>query len=175
MRGAQVPRLGEAPSGHAQSLSHVQLFKPVICSRQDPLSFSRQEYCSGLPFPFPRDHPSPGIKPRSPPLQADSVLSEPPGRPFKSKVNTKLSKTKEEMGPNFRPGLLRFGKASQIIGSRCVLTTCIIAYEQSVHPECVLTTYIVFPVPWIQIMSKICEVWGLHPDRREETLKNSTH
>ena len=120
--------------------------------------FSRQEYWSGLPFPFPGDHPGPGIKPRSLSLQADSVPSEPPGKPFKSKVNTKLSKTKEEMGPNFRPGLLRFGKASKIIRNRCVLTTCIIAYEQSVHPECVLTTYIVFPIPRIQIMSKTCEL-----------------
>ena len=87
-----------------------------------------------------------------------TVPSGPPGKTFKSKVNTKLSKTKEEMGPNFRPGLLRFGKASKIIGNRCVLTTCIIAYEQSVHPECVLTTYIAFPIPRIQIMSKTCEV-----------------
>ena len=46
-----------------------------------PLSmeFSRQEYWSGLPFPFPRDLPDPGIKPQSPASQADSLLSEPPG------------------------------------------------------------------------------------------------
>ncbi|ELR56381.1 hypothetical protein M91_00117, partial [Bos mutus] len=32
-----------------------------------PLSmeFSRQEYCSGLPFPSPGDLPNPGIKPIS--------------------------------------------------------------------------------------------------------------
>ena len=30
------------------------------------MEFSRPEYCSGLPFPFPGDLPSPGIKPRSP-------------------------------------------------------------------------------------------------------------
>ena len=49
---------------------------------QAPLSmgFSRQEYWSGLPFPSPRDHPGPGIKPRSPTLQADSLLSEPLGK-----------------------------------------------------------------------------------------------
>ena len=62
------------------------------------------------------------------------------------------------MGPNFRPGLLRFGKASKIIKRRYVLTTCIIDYEQSVHPECALSTYVVFPVPRIQIMSKTCKV-----------------
>ena len=35
---------------------------------------SRQEYCSGLSFPSPRDLPDPGIKPGSPALQADSLL-----------------------------------------------------------------------------------------------------
>ena len=37
------------------------------------MGFSRQEYCSGLPFPSPEDHPDPGIEPRSPALQADSL------------------------------------------------------------------------------------------------------
>ena len=40
--------------------------------------FSRQEYWSRLPFPSPGDLPNPGIKPKSPTLQADSLLSEPP-------------------------------------------------------------------------------------------------
>ena len=31
-------------------------------------------------FPFSRDLPTPGIKPRSPPLQVDSLPSEPPGK-----------------------------------------------------------------------------------------------
>ena len=41
---------------------------PWTVARQAPLSmeFSRPEYCSGLPLPFPGDLPSPGIKPRSP-------------------------------------------------------------------------------------------------------------
>ena len=49
---------------------------------QAPLSmgFSRQEYWSGLPFPSPRALPSPGIEPRSPALQADTLSSEPPGK-----------------------------------------------------------------------------------------------
>jgi len=48
-------------------------------AHQDPLSmeFSRQEYWSGLPCPPPGDLPNPGIKPRSPALQADSLPSEP--------------------------------------------------------------------------------------------------
>ena len=46
------------------------------------LGFSRQEYWSGLPFPSPGDLPDPGIKPRSPVLQADTLTSEPPGKQF---------------------------------------------------------------------------------------------
>ena len=50
-------------------------------AHQAPLSieFSRQEYWSGFPFPSPGDHPDPRIKPKSPALQADSLLSEPHG------------------------------------------------------------------------------------------------
>ena len=48
--------------------------------RQTPLSsgVSRQDYWSGLPFPFPGGLPDPGIKPKSAALQADSLPSEPP-------------------------------------------------------------------------------------------------
>ena len=66
-------------------LSRVQLFvTPWAVDCQAPLSmeFSRQEYWSGLPFPSPGDLPNPGIKPRSPTLQADSLPSVPPGKPI---------------------------------------------------------------------------------------------
>ena len=58
-------------------VSHVQLCDPVDLARQAPLSmgFSRQEYWSEQPFPSPGDLPDPGIKPRSPTLQADSLPS----------------------------------------------------------------------------------------------------
>ena len=41
-----------------------------------PMEFSRQEYWSELPFPSPRNLTHPGIKPRSPALQADSLPTE---------------------------------------------------------------------------------------------------
>ena len=44
------------------------------------MGFSRQEYWSGLPFPG--DLPNPGIEPGSPTLQADTLTSEPPGKPI---------------------------------------------------------------------------------------------
>ena len=45
------------------------------------MELSRQEYWNGLPFPSPGDLPNPGIEPGSPALQADSLPSEPPGKP----------------------------------------------------------------------------------------------
>ena len=42
------------------------------------MGFSRQEYCSGLPFPSPGDLPDPGIKPRSPALAGGFFPAEPP-------------------------------------------------------------------------------------------------
>jgi len=44
------------------------------------MGFSRQEYWSGLPCPPPGYLPNPGIKPRSPTLQMDSLPAEPPGK-----------------------------------------------------------------------------------------------
>ena len=67
-----------------KSLSCVQLFAtPWTITYQTPLSmgFSKQEYWSGFPFLSPGDLPDPGIKPRSPALQADALPSEPPGKP----------------------------------------------------------------------------------------------
>ena len=63
--------------------SHVQLFAtPWTVAHQAPLpmGFSRQEYWSELPFPSPGDLPHPGIEPRAPILQADSLPSKPPGK-----------------------------------------------------------------------------------------------
>ena len=62
---------------------------PTLCNPMDytpSVEFSRQEYWSGLPFPPLGDLPDPGIEPRSPPLQADSLPSEPPGKPAKVKT-----------------------------------------------------------------------------------------
>ena len=70
-----------------QSLSHVPLFAtPWTVAHQAPQSmeFSRQECWSGLLFPSPGDIPNPGIESRSPPLQSDSLPSEPPGKPIQA-------------------------------------------------------------------------------------------
>ena len=49
----------------------------LICSQVCGLwDFPRQEYWSGLPFSSPEDLPDPGIEPRSPASQTDSLLTE---------------------------------------------------------------------------------------------------
>ena len=45
------------------------------------MGFSGQEHWSGLPFSSPGDLPDPGIESGSPALQADSLPTEPPGKP----------------------------------------------------------------------------------------------
>ena len=70
-------------------LSRAQLFETqwtVACQAPLSMEFSRQEYWSGLPFPPPGVIPDPGIEPGSPSLQADSLPSEPPGKPMPSLV-----------------------------------------------------------------------------------------
>ena len=66
-----------------KSLSRIRLFAtPWTVAYQAPpsMGFSRQECWSGLPFPSPGDLPDPGIEPGSLTLQADALLSEPPGK-----------------------------------------------------------------------------------------------
>ena len=65
-------------------LSRVRLFATpwtVAYQASPSMGFPRQEYWSGLPFPSPGDLPDPGIEPRSPTLEADTLTSEPPGKP----------------------------------------------------------------------------------------------
>ena len=73
--------------------SRVQLFLTLwIIALQAPQSMgpSSQEYWSGLLCPPPGDLPNPGIEPRSPALQADSLPSEPPGKPIIPHAAAKL-------------------------------------------------------------------------------------
>ena len=69
--------------GCTSPLSRVRLFAtPWTVAHQTVLSmgFSRQEYWSGLLCPPPRDLPNPGIEPKSPVSQADSLPTEPIGK-----------------------------------------------------------------------------------------------
>ena len=93
-----------------KSLSRVRLFaSPWTIAHQSPLSmgFSRQEYWSGLLFPSPGDLPNSGTEPESPVLQADALLSEPPGKPLKRK------------GPSFFCTAVRGCKVSKCCSPWC--------------------------------------------------------
>ena len=56
---------------------------PWVVARQVPLSMEilQAKYWNGLPFSSPGDLPNLGTEPRSPALEADSLPSEPPGKP----------------------------------------------------------------------------------------------
>ena len=74
---------------HAVVLCLVTQLCPTLC---DLMGYSppgssvhgdspgKKEYWSGLPCPPPGDLPNPGIEPRVPTLQVDSLSSEPPGK-----------------------------------------------------------------------------------------------
>ena len=67
-----------------KSLSCAFAIPWTVADQTPPsMGFSRQEYWSRLLFPSPGDLPDPGIEPRSPALQADSLPSKPPGKPRK--------------------------------------------------------------------------------------------
>ena len=61
----------------------VQLFATpwsVACQASLSMGFTRLEYWSGLPLPFPGDLPNPGIEPESPALAGKFFSTEPPGK-----------------------------------------------------------------------------------------------
>ena len=68
----------------------------VACQVPPTMGFSRQEYCSGLPFPSPGDLPEPGIEPGFPALQEDSLLTELRGKPSYIVYSKKLNSTQNK-------------------------------------------------------------------------------
>ena len=99
----------------ARLLCHVPLFATpwtVACQALPSMGFSRQEYRSGWPFPSPGDLPNPATKPRSPTWQADSLLSETPG--------------KQRYHEIFRTGLWRYSFICLIPILRDEIVTCMI-------------------------------------------------
>ena len=78
---------------------------PTLCNAMDSTSssvmeFSKQEYWNGLPCPSPGDHSDPRIKPGSPTLQADSLPSEPPGKPSFPRKKGLKPKSETTTDPN---------------------------------------------------------------------------
>ena len=72
----------------------------IACKAPLSMGFSRQEYWSGFPCPPPGDLPDPGIKPRHPSLQVDSLPAKPPGKP----KNTGIGSLSFLQGSGIEPG-----------------------------------------------------------------------
>ena len=126
-----------------KSLRGVRLFvTPWTVAHLAPpsMGFSRQEYWSGLPFPSPGDLPNPGIKPRSPALQADTLTSEPPGTVWIT-TNWKIL---QEMGiPDHVTFLLRNLYADQEATVRTGhVTTDWFQIGKGVSQDCILSPYL---------------------------------
>ena len=69
---------------------------PNLCDPVDCSLSGSSVYGSGLPFPSPGNLPNPGIKPRSPALQAVALSSEPPGKPQQFHPQTRGETGKEK-------------------------------------------------------------------------------
>ena len=78
--------------------SYLTLCKPMECGLPRPsvhgdspgknTGVGCHALLQGFPGIFPGDLPNPRIKPRSPALQADSLLAEPPGKPKNTRVGS---------------------------------------------------------------------------------------
>ena len=68
------------------------------------MEFSRPEYWSGYPFPSPGDLPNPGIEPRSPALQVNSLPAEPQGKPKNTGVGSLSLSPADLPKPGIKPG-----------------------------------------------------------------------
>ena len=102
-----LPRILDTKSKYKNELTvsilKVKVFAtqscPTLC---DPRDYSlpgssvhgilQTRILDQLPFPSPGDLPNPGIKPRSPALQQDSLPSEPPQKPLLYISNHKIQK-----------------------------------------------------------------------------------
>ena len=69
------------------------------------MKFSRKEYWSELPYTPPGDLSNPGIKPRSPVLQVDSLPSEPPGKTLSGYGGAQISISTKWLDDTDAPGL----------------------------------------------------------------------
>ena len=78
-----IPGLGRSPGeGKGSPLQYSCLENSMDCTPQGSSAYgdSSGKNTGAMPFPSPGNLPNPGIEPRSPTLQVDSLLSEPPGK-----------------------------------------------------------------------------------------------
>ena len=78
---------------------------PTLCNPMGK-EFSRPVYWSRQPFPSPGNLPNPGIEPRSPALQMDSLPAEPQGKPKNTAVGSLSLSPADLPHPGIKPGSL---------------------------------------------------------------------
>ena len=127
------------------------------------MEFSRKQYWSGLPLPSPGDLPNPGIECGCLALQADSLLSEPLGKPqctsMVTTINTVLSgqcpgrqkppppwvlftptvkQTQLLQRPHYR--LPNSSHRAACLGQVCItMRSCCVSYYKVLSKGCLLT------------------------------------
>ena len=108
--------------------SCLTLCDPVDCN---PPGFSvhvdSPGYCSGLPHSPPGHLTNPGIEPRSPALQADSLLSEPQGKPKNTGVGSLSLLQGDLPDPGIElgsPALQADSVSAELPGKPCASFTC---------------------------------------------------
>ena len=96
-RGVLSTQFSKHDTGKERKESEVAQPCPTLC---DPVDCSppgssvygilQARVLEWLPFPSPGDLPDPGIKPRSPTLQADALTSEQPGKQENKQVDGRV-------------------------------------------------------------------------------------
>ena len=112
------------------------------CSPQAPLSLGFSRPDTRVQIPSPGDLPNPGIEPRPPALQVDSLMSDPPGNPIngtdgESKVlsNEVIFLHLITVPQELRPSSLLIIMVHVSALSVCIsaLSQCVVVQYNSVH------------------------------------------
>jgi len=133
--------------GEVKSLNRVWLFvTPWTVAHQAPLSmgFSRQEYWNWLPFPSPGGLPNPGIKPRSPTLQAEALTSEPPGKPCTYVLVSRFSLKNRNIWPQRTPFCMELGRICplRVDDVLCSSLSQVLSLHCCPSPACTYSIYV---------------------------------
>ena len=130
--------------------SRVQFFvTPWTVAHQGPLSMGilQARILSGLPCSPPGHPPNPGIKPRSPTLQVDSLPSEPPGKPWTFELNSPIHIHFNSLIPKILMFILAFS---------CLATSSLTWFMELIfHFPCNIVLYSIGFSPWGTSMTGI--------------------
>ena len=104
---------------------------PTLC---DPMDYTvhgvlQARILEWVAFPFSRDLPNPGMEPRSPALQADSLPAEPPGKPRIQARGCKFKHIEEKDWTRW----IQSSKKN-LAGETGVWIGILVSFSEAVHP-----------------------------------------